>query len=290
MSEKAAYFNEREHQICLVARMIEDARTYWVAGGGSPMAAILMAKKLYAPNAIYVTEDGVLAPEPALPLDPLMTMVSSRASYRALQWGTMNSVGFHAQLGFMDYGILNSLQIDPYGNINSTALGDYEGEHRRFGGPGGADSIAAMCWRTIVMTDQQKRKFVPRVDFISSPGFLDGSEGARERAGLPRGTGPWRVVTPWALFDYEDRYLRLIGVAPFVTVEQVLAEMSFQPKLADKIETLETPTEEELALLRSELDQRGQITDVGKWIMRRDDGTFAFVEQEKPKGELPSSW
>lgn len=290
MSEKAAYFNEREHQICLVARMIEDARTYWVAGGGSPMAAILMAKKLYAPNAIYVTEDGVLAPEPALPLDPLMTMVSSRASYRALQWGTMNSVGFHAQLGFMDYGILNSLQIDPYGNISSTALGDYEGEHRRFGGPGGADSIASMCWRTIVMTDQQKRKFVPRVDFISSPGFLDGSEGARERAGLPRGTGPWRVVTPWALFDYEDRYLRLIGVAPFVTVEQVLAEMSFQPKLADKIERLETPTEEELALLRSELDQRGQITDVGKWIMRQDDGTFAFVEQEKPKGELPSSW
>ncbi len=290
MSEKATYFNEREHQICLVARMIEDAKTYWVAGGGSPMASILLGKKLYAPNAVYVTEDGVIAPEPALPLDPIMTMVTSRASYRALQWGTMNTVGFHAQIGLMDYGILNALQVDPYGNINSTAIGDYEGEHRRFGGPGGADSIASLCWRTILMTDQQARKFVPRVDFISSPGFLDGSEGARERAGLPRGTGPWRVVTPWAVFDYQDRHLRLVGVSPFVTVDQVLAEMSFKPLMADKIETLETPTDDELALLRTELDQRGQITDVGKPIVRQDDGTYAFVEEEKEKGELPSSW
>ena len=290
MTEKASYFNEREHQICLVARMVEDSRTYWVAGGGSPMASILLAKNLYAPNAVYVTEDGVINPEPMLPLDPLMTMVSSRSSYRALQWGTMNSVGFQAQTGLMDYGILNTLQVDPFGNINSTALGDYEGEHRRFGGPGGADSIAALCWKTILTTDQQKRKFVPRVDFISSPGFLDGSEGARERAGLPRGTGPWRVVTPWALFDYEDRHLRLIGVSPFVTQEQVLSEMSFQPLLPDRVETLETPTEEELALLRSELDQRGQITDVGRWVAMQDDGSFAFVEQEQEKKDLPSSW
>src|SRR3989304_1588099 len=98
MSEKASYFNEREHQICLVARMVEDARTYWGAGGGPP-------------------------PEPPPPFDPIRTMVPSRASYRALQWGTMNTVGFHAQIGLMDYGILNTLQVDPYGNINSTALG-----------------------------------------------------------------------------------------------------------------------------------------------------------------------
>jgi len=290
MGTPATYFNEREHQICLVARMVEDARTYWVAGGGSPMAAILLAKKLFAPNAVYVTEDGVVNPEPMLPLDPLMTMVSSRASYRALQWGTMNSVGFQAQTGLMDVGILNTLQVDPYGNINSTALGDYNGEHRRFGGPGGADSIAAMCWQTILMTDQQKRKFVPRVDFISSPGWLDGTEGARERAGLPRSTAPYKVVTPWAVFDYEDRYMRLAGVSPFVTVEQVLAEMSFEPKMAKEIETLETPTEEELAILRSELDQRGQITDVGKPIIRLDDGTYQFVEEEKAAKDLPSSW
>jgi acyl CoA:acetate/3-ketoacid CoA transferase len=225
-----------------------------------------------------------------------MTMVSSRASYRALQWGTMNSVGFHAQVGLMDYGILNTLQVDPYGNINSTLLGSYEaGEYRRFGGPGGADSIASLCWRTILMTDHQKRKFVPRVDFISSPGFLDGSPGARERAGLPRDTGPYLVLTPWALFDYEDRYLRLIGISPFVTVEQVLAEMSFRPKVAPQLLTLETPTEEELTILRTEIDPRGQVTiigDIGRWIQRREDGTYAPAEEGRGGGNpnLPRSW
>jgi hypothetical protein len=82
----------------------------------------------------------------------------------------------------------------------------------------------------------------------------------------------------------------LIGVSPFVTVDQVLAEMSFKPKMAKKIEATETPTEEELALLRTELDQRGQITDVGKPVIRLDDGTYQFVEEQKEKKELPSSW
>ena len=269
MSEKASYFNEREHQICLVARMVADARTYWVAGGGSPMAAILLAKKLYSPNAVYVTEDGVINPEPMLPLDPLMTMVSSRAGYRALQWGTMNSVGFQAQTGLMDYGILNTLQVDQHGNINSTAIGEYGERARRFGGPGGADSIAALCWRTLLMTDQEPRKFVERVDFISSPGFLDGAEGARERAGLPSGTGPWRVVTPWAMYDYtEQRKLRLIAVSPWVTAEQVIGACEFPPAIPDEIATLDTPTEEELHILRTELDPRGQNTgERSQWIV-----------------------
>ena len=291
MAEKASSFNEREHQICLVARMVEDERTYWVAGGGSPMYALLLAKKLYAPSAVYVTEDGVIAPEPDLPFDPLMAMMSSKATYRALQWGTMNTVGSHAQLGFLDYGILNTLQTDPYGNINSTAIGEYEGEHRRFSGPGGADSIASLCWRTIIMLDHQRRKFVPRVDFISSPGYLDGTEGARERVGLPEGTGPWRVVTPWAVFDFHDRHLRLLGVSPFVTVEQVLEEMGFRPLMAERIETLETPSEEELAVLRTQLDVRGQNTDVGRWLELDDDGRWRLVET-RPTGEssLPRAW
>ena len=144
----ATSFNEREMQICTVARMVEDAKTYWVAGGGGPMYAVLIAIKLYAPAAQYITEDGVIAPEPMLPFEPVMTMVSSRAGYRALAWGTMNTAGNHAQLGLMDYGILNTLQVDQHGNINSTAIGEYGERSRRFGGPGGADSIAAHCWRT----------------------------------------------------------------------------------------------------------------------------------------------
>jgi glutaconate CoA-transferase subunit B len=265
---RAEAFSEREAAMCTVARMVENGKTYWVAGGGTPLYATLLGKKLYAPDSQYVTEDGVVAPEPLLPFEPMMTMVASRSAYRALSWGTMNSAGFDAQLGFMDVGILNTLQVDQHGNINSTALGEYDGDHRRFGGPGGADTIAACCWQTILMTDQQKRKFVRQVDFISSPGFLDGTPGARERAGLPRGTGPWRVVTPWATYDYLDRRLRLIARAPWVTVEDVLAECEWKPLLADEVAVIDPPTEEELQILRTELDVRGQTTDAaGEWIL-----------------------
>jgi glutaconate CoA-transferase subunit B len=269
----AASFNEREAQICTVARMVEDGRTYWVAGGGGPMYAVLLGIRLYAKGAQYITEDGVIAPEPMLPFEPVMTMVSSRAGYRALAWGTMNTAGNHAQVGLMDYGILNTLQVDQWGNINSTAIGEYGAGARRFGGPGGADSIAALCWRTVLMTDQEKRKFVERVDFISSPGFLDGSEGARERAGLPPDTGPYRVVTPWAMYDYTpERRLRLMAVAPWVTQQQVLDECEHEPVVAPQLATLEGPTEEELHILRTELDPRGQNTaERSAWIVRDGD-------------------
>jgi glutaconate CoA-transferase subunit B len=265
---RAEAFSDREVEICTVARMIENGRTYWAAGGGTPIYAVLLGQRLHAPEAQYITEDGVIAPEPLLPFEPMMTMVASRAVHRALQWGTMNTAGLHAQLGHMDYGILNTLQIDQHGNINSTVLGEYGGDSaRRMHGPGGADTIAACCWRTIIMTDQHRRKFVREVDFISSPGYLDGTEGARERAGLPRGTGPWRVVTPWAMYDYLDRRLRLIARAPWVTVEQILDECEWKPLLADEIGLLDPPTEEELTLLRTELDVRGQTTDAaGSWI------------------------
>ena len=264
----AATFNEREAEACYVARLLEDGRTYWVAGGGGPMYSVLLAQRMgYTPNAQYLTEDGAIAPQPMLPFDPIQTMVSSRAGYRSLQWGTMNTVHDYAALGLIDYGILNTLQVDKHGNINSTFLGEYPDAGRRFGGPGGADSIAGMCWRTILMTDQQRRKFVERVDFISSPGFLDGTEGARERAGLPANTGPWRVVTPSAVYDYtEDRLLRLIAVSAWTSVDEVLSECEHKPVLAQQIAVLDPPWEEELTVYRSELDVRGQTSDRGAWI------------------------
>src|SRR2546430_1689512 len=267
----ATHFAEGEHLICTVARMIEEDKSYWVGGGGEPLYTILLAQRLYPPGVQYLTEDGVVSPKALLPFDPLMTVVASGAGYRALQWGTMNTAGNFAQLGYVDIGILNTLQVDKFGNVNSTVLGPYQGGRgRRFGGPGGADTIAAQCWRTILMTDQEKRKFVERVDFISSPGFLDGSEGARERAGLPPDTGPYRVVTPWAAYDYTPaRRLRLIAIAPWVTVEQVLAECQHRPVIADFVASLEGPTEEELHILRTELDPRGQNTaERSAWIVR----------------------
>ena len=271
---QAPTFAEREFQVCVTARLVENAQNYWVAAGGGPMYSVLLAKRLYAPDALYVTEDGIVGAEPVLPLDPVMTVLAERPSYRAFQWTTMNGIGDQCAAGFMDVGILNTLQIDPFGNINSRWVGDYPTKGRRVNGPGGADTIAAQCRRVILMTDHQKRKFVPKVDFISSPGFLDGTAGARERAGLPRNTGPWVVVTNWALFDFEEtsHRMRLRAIAPFVTKERVLAEMSFEPLVAETIETLDVPTERELEIFRAEMDTGGQFTDAGgKWVVRDGD-------------------
>ncbi len=283
---KAAAFAEREFQVCITARLAEDERTYWVAAGGGPMYSVLLARRLYAPNAVYVTEDGIVAAEPVLPLDPVMTVVGERPSYRAVQWTTMNGIGDQCAVGYMDYGILNTLQIDPYGNINSTWVGRYPVKGRRINGPGGADTIAAQCRRVILLTDHQKRKFVEKVDFISSPGYLDGSPGARERAGLPSNSGPWAVVTSWAVFDFDDKThrMRLRAIAPFVTLDQVLGEMSFTPVLPEKIDVLVPPTENELNIFRAEMDTRGQFTDASDyWIIREDD-QWTMVAKEKPAG------
>ena len=277
----ATHFAEREHLICTVSRVIEENKSYWVGGGGEPLYSILLAQQLYTSGVQYMTEDGVIAPQSIMPWDPLMTMVASRAGYRALQWGTMNTAGNFAQMGYVDVGILNTLQVDRYGNINSTVLGEYKnGQGRRFGGPGGADTIAAQCWRTILMTAPQKRKFPERVDFISSPGFLEGP-GSREEKGLPPDTGPWRVFTPWAMFWYDKKSceLMLMAVSPFVTGEMGLEEMSFTPKLAPKIETLEPPMEEELEVIRTRLDTDGQTTGRGQWVENRE-GKYVFAETQ----------
>ncbi len=90
MSTPATSFNEREFVTCQISRLVEDKYIYWVGGGGEPLSSVLLAKRMSAPNLQYLTEDGVVGPEAQVPFDPLMTMISSRANYRALQWGTMN--------------------------------------------------------------------------------------------------------------------------------------------------------------------------------------------------------
>jgi len=249
--------------------MVEEDKIYYIQAGGAPMLSVLLAMRTHAPNVAYMLENGTIAPRPVLPLNPLMTLSNSRADYKAVMWTNMNMTNWFAAIGLVDYGILMGLQIDQWGNFNSGFLGgDYYHPGRRFGGPGGATEIASLCWRTIIVTDQEKRKFVKSPDFVSSPGYLDGSPGARERSGMPRGTGPYRVLTPVAMFGYDEetRRMKLLAVSPWSTVEDVLNEMDFEPIIADKVEVLEPPTEQELTILRSEVDTRGQTIGQGKWI------------------------
>jgi glutaconate CoA-transferase subunit B len=275
-------FTDMEQIICTTARMIEEDKLYFVAIGGPPLVSVLLAKRLYAPKVAYVVEDGTIAPQVPMPAPPFL-IAASGSSYRAVAWTDMNTVDFHAALGYIDYGVLAAVQVDEYGNFNSTFVGPaYERPARRFGGPGGANEIASLCWRTILTTRQQGRKFVRRLDFMSSPGFLDGSAGARERAGLPPETGPWRVVTEMAVFDFDEatRRMRLRGIAPWTTVDDVLAQMEFAPLVASKLETCALPSDEELAALRAEIDSTGR-TIRGRWItVEQENGQFRLAQQD----------
>lgn len=280
-------FTDMEQIISTTARLMDGDKLSFTAIAGPPLVAILLAKRLYAPDLAYVVEDGTIAPQVTLPA-PMFLIAASAASYRAASWTDMNTVSFHAGLGYIDYGVLAAVQVDQFGNFNSTFVGPaYERPERRFGGPGGANEIASLCWRTVLMTRQQGRKFVNKLDFMSSPGFLDGSPDARQRAGLPPDTGPWRVVTEMALFDFDDetRRLRLRGLVPWATVDDVLAEMEFEPLIAHGLESIDIPSEEELAALRAEVDPTGR-TVRGRWLtVELDNGRARLVEQEAGNDE-----
>jgi glutaconate CoA-transferase subunit B len=185
-----------------------------------------------------------------------MTFADSRNNYRAVAWTDMDRMFAHASLGFIDYGFLGAVQIDPYGNINSTVIGEERSKpERRFPGSGGANDVASFCWRTIIIMRHEKERFLRRVDFVTSPGYLDGP-GAREEAGLPLETGPFRVVTSMGVFGFDEKskYMKLLAVAPGYTIGDILTNMGFEPLIAETVEEMEPPAVEELRLLRGEID------------------------------------
>lgn len=267
MSEQLT-FTDVEANICTIAGLIEEDKLYFVQMAGAPLMAVLLAKYMRTPEVGYVVEEGAVAPNPSFPL-PRMMVGASRSHHRAVAWYGMNIADSHAALGFMDYGLLACLQVDKFGNFNSTFIGGtYEQPERRFGGPGGAPEIASQCWRTLLMTKLERRKFVNKLDFMSSPGYLDGTPGAREQAGMPANTGPYKIITQEAIFDFDEEthQMRLIAMMPWMTVEQVLSKMEFEPLIADKVERMEPPTDEELTIIRAQIDPGGLTVSRGEWI------------------------
>ena len=235
--------------------MIEDGRTIFV-GYGMPQLAAMLAQRLYAPSACQVYEFGAIAPHVATPFMRFL-MADSRNNNRAVAWQNMNLVMAQAQSGYIDYGMLGAAQIDPYGNVNSTFVGGtYSAPHRRFSGSGGGNEVASFCWKTIILMEHEKRRFVDKLDFRTSPGYLDGTLRAREKAGLPSRTGPHRVITSKAVFDFDEnaRRLRLIAVTEGLRAEDILDDMGFRALQAKRIDTLKRPENRELKILRREID------------------------------------
>ena len=247
-------FTDTEFMIAQGARLIEDGKTIFV-GWGIPQMVTMLAQKLYVPNVTQLFEFGAIGPQSVLPF-VRGTRGGPQNTYRSLQWLNMNWAFSFSATGYMDYGMLGALQIDPYGNINSTYIGGtFEKPERRFAGSGGGNQVASHCWRTIIIIKHEGRRFVPKVEFLTSPGFLTGP-GAREKAGLPKDTGPYRVVTSKALFGFDEstKEMTLLSVLRGLKPEDVVKDMAFTPLIAKNLSEIVPPTEDELRLLREEID------------------------------------
>src|SRR5829696_9079918 len=168
----------------------------------------------------------------------------SRTFYRGLMATSMSDAMETCQRGMIDYTFLGGAQIDAFGNMNSTMIGtDYARPMVRLPGSGGANDLASLCWRILVVTNHDRRRFVPKVDFVTTPGYLTGP-GAREAAGLPPGTGPYRVITDLAILGYQEitRRMEVLSLHPGVTLEQVRENTGFELHVHDPLETTVPPS------------------------------------------------
>jgi glutaconate CoA-transferase subunit B len=251
MSEPA--YNPSELLICTASRLMEDETTAFI-GTGIPMLAASLAQRRQAPNLIAVFEFGGTG---AILEDLPMAVGEARTFHRALAASGICDIMETATRGFIDYGFLGGAQIDPYGNLNSTVIGPHRSPKVRLPGSGGGNDVGSLCWRTIAILRHSRRTFVPQVDFVTTPGYLTGP-GAREEAGLPPGTGPLYVVSTLALMGFDDdtKRMKLLATQPGVTVDQVLAETSFDLIVPEEVGVNEAPTAEELRILREDVDRQ----------------------------------
>jgi glutaconate CoA-transferase, subunit B len=250
-------YNAMELMICCAARLLEDGRTVAV-GTGVPCAAAMLAQHTTAPNLVVFFEAGGVAPQ--LPTMPI-SVGDSRTFYRGLMATSMADIMETCQRGMIDYTFLGGAQIDAYGNLNSTMIGgDYTKPKVRLPGSGGANDLASLCWRVLVVTNHDRRRFVEKVDFLTTPGYLTGP-GAREAAGLPPGTGPYRVITDLAVMGYQEQTMRMevLSLHPGVTREQVRDATGFAITFREPLSTTAAPSANELTMLREAVDPHRYI-------------------------------
>jgi len=251
-------YNMTEFMICAASRVLEDNKTI-VVGTGLPMLAAMLAQKTHAPNLLMMFEAGGIAPLlPALP----MSVGDSRTQYKTLLSTSMPEIMETCARGLVDYAFLGGAQIDKYGNLNSTIIGpNYEKPKVRLPGSGGANDLASLCWNTIIIMKMDKKKFVEKLDFLTTPGYLSGTN-SREKAGLPPGTGPFKVITDCCVlnFNKETKEMQIESLHPGITLEEAQNRCSFQLKTTSQtiLDTKE-PTQRELEILRKEIDPKGQI-------------------------------
>jgi glutaconate CoA-transferase subunit B len=255
-----APFTSTEMMIVAAARELAGQRVCFV-GVGLPNIAVNLARLTVAPDLELMYEAGAYGAKPArLPLsigDP--TIVTGATAVMPM----LELFGYYLQRGLVDVGFLGAAQIDRHGNINTTVIGDYAAPATRLPGSGGACEIAINARRVFVIMRQSRRSFVERIDFVTSPGNLGGSEAAartRREQGWA-GEGPSVVVTDLGVFHFaESGEMRLDSVHPGATLDDVRAAMAWEPLVTEDLRETPAPAAEELRLIREVLDPEGRYT------------------------------
>lgn len=230
------------------SRMLEDGKVMF-AGIGQPLLAAGLARSRQAPGLTVILEGGMIGVQLKPGEFPASTN-EMRAAAGAEMMTNASDIFLMAQRGFFDYGFLGVAQIDAHGNVNTSIIGDHDRPEVRLPGPGGGNDIISMCNETLIVTDHEPRRFVDKVDFVTSPGYLSGGR-SRAEAGLAFG-GPSWVITDLAIMDFEpeNRRMRLRYLQPGVSVDEVQKATGFDLLVADEVGVLDPVTAEELADLR----------------------------------------
>jgi glutaconate CoA-transferase, subunit B len=252
-------FTPAEMMAVAAARMLRDGDVCFV-GIGLPSTAANLARLTHAPEVVLIYESGPIGAKPAvLPLSIGDGELSTSAD---LVVGTPEIFRYWLQGGRIDVGFLGAAQIDRFANLNSTVIGPYDRPKVRLPGAGGAPEIARHAGRVLVIMRHSRRAFVERLDFVTSPGFLEGGD-ARERAGL-RGAGPVAVITDLCILEPDPvtRELTLTRVHPGVEVAEVLEATGWELRVAGDVATTLAPRAQELQALR-DLQERTRIAHGG---------------------------
>ena len=231
----------------MASRLLEEGQVVF-AGVGIPLLAATLAQRLHAPGLTILFEGGTIGAfvEPGQ-LPPSTN--EQRCTRRANMVLSSTDVLLLLQRGYVDIGFMGGAQIDEHGNLNSSFIGDPDNPTTRLPGTGGGNDISSLT-QMIVAMKHEKRRFVEKVDFITSPGFIRGGASRRE-SGLLAG-GMYRVVTDLAVmgFDETTRRMEVLALHPGVSLAEVQDNTGFELLVARSLATTEPPGERELAVLR----------------------------------------
>lgn len=249
-----AEYTNKEMQAVTIAKQIKDGQIV-IVGTGLPLIGATLAKRCFAPNCKLIVESGFMD---CAPIEVPRSVGDCRLmAHSGVQWPNYRFIGFITNEWLQDnermIAFIGGAQIDAYGNLNSTCIGDYHNPKTRFTGSGGANGIATYS-NTIIMMQHQKRRFMEKIDYVTSPGWIDGP-GGREKLGLPGNRGPLMVVTDRGImkFDEETKRMYLAGYYETSSPEDIIENTGFDIDVSRAV-LMEAPSPEVIKIMRQDID------------------------------------